>query len=119
MRKLTAGAALAAVLLATAFVSGAPVLADDSEAEATYSRYHRSIEAAKLCRKMSFDQDAHSRMAGVIHARIEHKIGAKRLRLLTAAQREAKDMVKKQGCDGAEVMELLALFDSDLAPVLQ
>jgi len=119
VRKLTAGAALAAVLLATVLLNGGPLLADDSEAEATYSRYHRSIEAAKLCRKMDFDQDAHSRMAGVIHARIEHKIGAKRLPLMTAAQREAKDMVKKQGCEGVDVAELLALFDSDLAPVLQ
>ena len=113
MRKLTAGTALAAV-----FLAGGLALADDSEVEETYSRYHRAIEAAKQCRDMSFDQDAHSRMAGVIHARIEHKIGAKRLRLLTAAQREAKAMVKKQGCEGAEVSELLALFDSELAPVL-
>ena len=119
MRKLTAGAALAAILLAAAVGNGGAPLADDSEAEATYSRYHRAIEAAKVCRKLTFDQDAHSRMAGVIHARIEHKIGAKRLRLLTAAQREARGMVKAQGCEGAEVAELLALFDSELAPALE
>lgn len=95
------------------------VTADDSAAEALYGRYHQAIEAAKLCRNLTFDQDAHSSMATVIHAKIDHKIGAKRLSLLTAAQFEAQDKVERQGCSGDEVTALLALFDADLAPTLR
>ena len=109
-------AALAAVLSAG---SGRLAIADDSAEEALYGRYHQAIEAAKLCRNLTFDQDAHSSMATVIHAKINHKIGAKRLSLLTAAQAEAQGKVERQGCAGDEVTALLALFDADLAPALR
>ena len=105
--------------MAMCVAGGGAALAGDAEAEALYGRYHQAIEAAKLCRDMSFDQDAHSRMATVIHAKIDHKIGAKRLKLLTAAQRDAQALVNAEGCDGAGPSELLALFDADLAPALQ
>jgi hypothetical protein len=93
--------------------------ADDSEKEALYSRYHQAIEAAKLCRDMSFDQPAHDRMAGVIAERVKHDIGAKRLPLLTAAQRDVQAIVDKQGCGDSRIAELLTLFDAELAPALQ
>ena len=67
---------------------------------------------------MDFDQTAHDRMAGVIAERIHHEIGAKRLSLLTAAQREVRGIVEKKGCGDARIVELLKLFDADLAPVL-
>ena len=108
---------LAPVLCLAATVS-VPALADDAAAEALYGRYHQAIEAAKQCRSLDFDQDAHSAMAGVIHSKIQHKIGAKRLSLLTKAQQDARALVDKEGCKGAGVGELLALFDADLAPVL-
>ena len=106
-----------AVFLAGPLATG-PALADQAEAEALFSRYHRAIESAKQCRKLSFDQQAQTRMGGVINAKIKHKIGAKRLSLLTAAQREARALIQKQGCKGGDVSALLGLFDRDLAPVL-
>jgi hypothetical protein len=110
--------AAAAFLAALAAPAGVARAMDEAEAEAVYGRYHQAIEAAVKCRGLEFDQPAHSAMAGVIHARIEHKIGAKRLSLLTAAQRAARDLIDAQGCAGPDVGELLALFDSDLAPAL-
>lgn len=93
-----------------------PAMADD--AEETYSSYHQSIEAAKLCRNMEFTQVQIDAMASVIHGKLEGDIGAKRLSLLTQAQRDAKELVETRGCDSGEVQILLGLFDSDLAPVL-
>ena len=106
-----------AMLLAAGSTSGARA-ADEAELEAVYGRYHQAIEAARVCRKLDFDQAAHSKMAGVIHQRIQHRIGAKRLSLLTAAQGEARDLIDKEGCKGASVEALLGLFDKELAPAL-
>ena len=117
MKKLRRLLPMTAIALCS--VAAEPASADDSEMEALYSRYHKSIEAAKLCRKLSFDQAAHDRMAEVIHRHIEHQIGAKRLSLMTAAQRGARALIEREGCDGDGAQELLALFDADLAPVLQ
>lgn len=106
---------LAGLLLA---VAGGPALAGPAEAEALYSRYHQAIEAAKLCRDMSFGDSEHGLMSDAINAKIQHSIGAKRLSLVTAAQRDAQDMIDQDGCQGAQVGELLGLFDRDLAPAL-
>ncbi|MGF1610177.1 MAG: hypothetical protein ACFCUQ_12330 [Kiloniellales bacterium] len=116
MRTLLPG--LAVVALAGMLATGGLVRAQENEAEALYSRYHQAIEAAKQCRNVSFDQNAHDRMAAVISKQIHHSIGAKRLPLLTAAQRETRDIVRKHGCGDSRITELLALFDADLAPVL-
>lgn len=112
MTRLILAAAMTAALL------GVNVALADEAAEALYSRYHQAIESAKQCRKLDFSDEAQARMGGVINAKIKHQIGAKRLSLLTAAQREARALIKKQGCSGNEVSELLALFDQDLAPAL-
>ena len=111
---------LFATLLATALLGttqGERARADEA-AEALYSRYHQAIEAAKQCRKRSFSDEDQARMGGVINGKIKHQIGAKRLSLLTKAQRDARNLVQKQGCSGSDVSALLALFDQDLAPAL-
>ena len=87
--------------------------------EETYSRYHQAIEAARLCRDLTFDQAQMDRMSAVISAAIGNDIGAKRLSLLSQAKRDARDLVDKKGCQSPEVQQLLALYDSDLAPVVQ
>ena len=107
------------VALALCLALATTAAADEAEAEALYGRYHQAIEAAKQCRKLSFDQPAHSAMAKVVHAKIRHKIGAKRLSLLTGAQRAARALIDDEGCKGPGVAELLALFDADLAPALR
>ena len=103
--------------LLAALLPWAPAAADEAM-EAVYSEYQQSIEVARQCRKLEFDQAQEQAMGAVINARIKGDIGAKRLSLLTAAQREARRLVKKKGCDGAEPQRLLGLFDQDLAPAL-
>ena len=114
-------AALAAAVIATTVIAG--VFAEraaraDEAAEALFSRYHQAIESAKQCRKLDFSDEAQTRMGGVINSKIKHRIGAKRLSLLTAAQRDARALIERQGCAGEDVSALLALFDQDLAPAL-
>ena len=94
-----------------------PAAADEAT-EAVYGEYQRSIEVARECRKLSFDQAQEQAMGAIINAKVGGDIGAKRLSLLTAAQREARSLLKKRGCDGAEAKRLLGLFDRDLAPAL-
>ena len=115
MTRIARSALIAAALLGPLAVGGAQA---DEAAEALFGRYHQAIESAKQCRKLTFDQDQQARMGGVINAKIKHRIGAKRLSLLTAAQREARAIIQKQGCSGSDVSALLALFDQDLAPAL-
>ena len=115
MTRIALAAIAAAVLLSMLASQGARA---DEAAEALFSRYHQAIESAKQCRTLDFDQDQQARMGGVINAKIQHRIGAKRLSLLTKAQRDARALIEKQGCSGSDVSALLALFDQDLAPAL-
>ena len=106
------------VLALGALLAAATVALASPESEATYSRYHQAIEAARVCRDLTFDQGDVDAMAGVIHAKIGGDIGAKRLSLLTQAQEDARKLVADKGCESSEVEALLALYDSELAPVV-
>ena len=118
MRTVTVVPAVSVAGLRSLVIAAAVPALASPETEAIYSRYHQAIEAAKLCRDLSFDQGDIDRMAGVIHAKIGGDIGAKRLSLLTQAQEDARRLVEDKGCDSSEVEALLALYDSDLAPVV-
>lgn len=113
-----AARSLCLAIAVSGLMAATPASADDAAAEAAYSEYQQSIEVARKCRKLKFDQDQELAMGGVINGKIQHKIGAKRLSLLTAAQRDARKLVKKKGCKGTEATRLLGLFDRDLAPAL-
>ena len=106
-----------ALALIALIAAALPALASP-ETEAIYSRYHQAIEAAKLCRDLTFDQGDIDRMAAVIHDKVGHDIGAKRLSLLTQAQEDARQLVQDKGCESSDVQTLLGLYDSDLAPVV-
>ncbi len=97
------------VLLGLVLLGAAPAAAqqDESEEEAIYSRYHMAMEVAKQCRKLTYDEQDHNNMAEVINDKINNAIGAKRLRLLTAAQRAGRALVEDQGCDNPEAEDLL------------
>ena len=109
------------ILVATAICLwlGGAARAADSEVERVYMNYHGAIEAAKLCRDMTFDQAAHSKMAAVINQRISGPIGGERQMLLAQAKDDMRGLVGAQSCNDSQVQEALALFDSDLAPALK
>ena len=75
----------------------------------------RLDELARICRDLAFDQADIDRMAAGINGKVAGDIGAKRLPLLTAAQRDARALAENPGCASAEAQELLALYDADLA----
>ncbi len=87
----------------------------ETAAEALYGQYHQAIEVAKLCRGVEFDQGDIDRMAAVIHEKIGHDLGAKRLKLLTEGQRQARALIEAKGCETPEALDLLALYDQDLS----
>lgn len=105
----------AALVLALSVPALSGPLRAESAAEALYGRYHQAIEVAKLCRGVDFDQGDIDRMAAVIHEKIGHDLGAKRLKLLTQGQREGRALVETAGCESPEALDLLALYDQDLA----
>jgi hypothetical protein len=90
----------------------------DEEAEARYSELHRAMEAAKVCRKLEFDEQDHLKMGEAINREVEHKIGTRRLTLLVEAQEETRALIRQKGCESPQVAELLGRFDAILAPAL-
>lgn len=89
-------------------------LAASGEAEEAFSRYQQVIEVTKLCRQIGFSDDEYERMGEIINQKINHDVGAKRLSLLLAAQKEARKLVEAEGCEGAGVLELLDVYDTEL-----
>ena len=117
--KTRAATAAAILFAAGVFLIGPTAQAlTDEEAEALYGEYHRAIEIARLCKGMKYSESDHAAMAGVIEPKIENRIGTKRLKILTAAQRDARVMVKEKGCDHYDVRQHIILFEQDLKPVL-
>ena len=118
MIRLPAAVRASALAALLGSAGGAAALADTTaanEREALYARYHEAAELARICRDLAFDQADIDRMAAVINGKVAGDIGAKRLPLLTAAQRDARALAENPGCASAEAQELLALYDADLA----
>lgn len=114
IKKFCLAAALAAIAIGTG-----SALAEDSPIEAKYRAYQEALDAVKRCRKIVFSPTEHNAIGEEINFRIEGQIGAgRRLTIIEEAKRRMYDLTFKRGCDNAEVVELLALFDSDLAPAL-
>lgn len=94
-------------------------LADDT-AEATYLHYHKVIHAAERCRLDSrFGLPELSRMASYIETKVNNAISAgRRLTLVEKAKRDVDKLVDGDGCSN-DVADLLAVYDEELAPLLQ
>jgi hypothetical protein len=95
--------------------------AQDDEVEAAYSRYQSAIFAAKRCEKVSLDQQQHQVLADYIHAQIQDQLSSgRRLSLTKAAELEIKSLTNKgKRCNRPEIDELLAIYDDELAPLLE
>ncbi len=106
------------VALVAALSSGPAAALSESEAEALFLRYQKSIAAAERCYEVDFDKAQQQAMMEVINAAVENKIGAKRLRLNYQAKQEVYAMLPSQSCRGAKIVPLLELFERDLRPAL-
>ena len=112
---------LIAAALVSATVALGPAVAGElvtTENEATYLRYHVAIRAAERCNQMEFTQEQHSVLASYVSEQIGHDIGAKRLRLIGEAKRQAEKMTSG-GCENDRAKETMALYDAELAPLVE
>lgn len=103
------------LIAVSAFVLGAfqPLLANE-EGEQEFSRYQQAIEVTKQCREIGFSDGEYERMGEIINGKINHEVGAKRLSLLLAAQKDARKLVESKGCDSAQAKDFLKIYDTEL-----
>ena len=104
--------AFAAVVLAAQTPAQSQELIE-TENERLYYTYHKALHTAARCHRVEFTEEEHSAMARHINGVINHDIGAKRLRLIGQAKRDAEDQTSG-GCTNDNAQESMALFDAEL-----
>ena len=109
--------ALGLITLAGAYTAAQ---ADDASSQATWKRYWTAIEVEKNCNKVAFSQGQYDAMAKAISTRLDFDLGAGvRHQLIADAKSDAHDLTFKYSCKDPRAVELLALYNTDLAPVAQ
>jgi hypothetical protein len=69
---------------------------------------------------MSHDSAAWGKMGPYIDSKVNHEIGGgERLTLIETAKTDARKMAAHHGCESDDSKGLLALYDAELAPLLQ
>jgi hypothetical protein len=110
------------VALTLAGLAGAAVAAhaDDATSQAIWKRYWMAIEVERNCNNVAFSQGQYDAMTQVINRRIDYDLGAGvRHELIADAKTEAHDLTFKYSCKDPRAVDLLALYNTDLAPVAQ
>jgi hypothetical protein len=98
----------------------APVRAADPASEAIWKQYWMAIDAHKQCNTVDFSQAQYDAMVHVIDQKIHSDLGAGiRHKLMSDASSEVVDLTFKYRCENPQVMDLLALYNRDLAPAVQ
>ena len=120
------GMATLATLLSGAF-SGA---AAAGPIEERYLMYHSAIRAAELCAGYSFDRHAsdaditwiaesRSRIGAFMDNEFKYQIDVgQRLDLIEQAKTGTEMKIETAGCENPETVELLTVFEAELAPLL-
>jgi hypothetical protein len=100
--------------------TSAAALADDATSQAIWKRYWTAIEVEKACNNVAFSQGQYDAMTKVINLRSDYDLGAGvRHQLIADAKNEAHDLTFKYSCKDPRAVDLLALYNTDLAPVAQ
>ena len=98
--------------------ASAAARADDATSQVTWKRYWTAIEVEKNCNNVAFSQGQYDAMASVIKTRIDYDLGAGvRTQLIADAKTDAHDLTFKYSCKDPRAIDLLALYNTDLAPV--
>ncbi len=107
---------LTGILLAvgTLALGASQASAAKAPAEEEFSRYQQAIEVTKQCREIGFSDAEYERMGEIINQKIEHQVGAKRLSLLLAAQKDARKLVEARGCNSNQANDLMKIYDNEL-----
>ena len=120
MYKKSVTALTAAALLAGAAIGWVGAAQAQDDAAATWTKYQEAVRLAELCRDMSHDSAAWGKMGPYIDSKVNHEIGGgERLTLIETAKTDARKMAAHHGCDSDDSKGLLALYDAELAPLLQ
>jgi hypothetical protein len=94
--------------------------ADDVTSQAIWKRYWMAIEVEKNCNNVAFSQGQYDAMTKVINLRIDYELGAGvRHQLIADAKTDAHDLTFKYSCKDPRAVDLLALYNTELAPVAQ
>jgi len=110
--------ALVALALAGFAGAAATARADDATSQAIWKRYWTAIEVEKNCNNVAFSQSQYDAMTNVIKTRIDYDLGAGvRTQLIADAKTDARDLTFKYSCKDPRAIDLLALYNTDLAPV--
>ena len=112
--------ALVALALVSLAGTSAAARADDATSQAIWKRYWLAIEVEKNCNNTAFSQGQYDAMTKVINLRIDYDLGAGvRHQLIADAKTEAHDLTFKYSCKDPRAVDLLALYNTELAPVAQ
>lgn len=89
-----------------------------NDMDLVYARYHMAIHAAELCRGVPDDDATWRKWSSYIDRQTNYELGAgERLSVIEGAKDDATIMVRRKGCDSADVKDLLALYDAEIAPL--
>jgi len=117
---MSRGFALVALALVGLASASAAARADDATSQAIWKRYWLAIEVEKNCNNTAFSQGQYDAMTKVINLRIDYDLGAGvRHQLIADAKTEAHDLTFKYSCKDPRAADLLALYNTELAPVAQ
>ncbi|WP_395018698.1 hypothetical protein [Dongia sp.] len=101
-------------------ISPAAAASMTNDMDLVYGRYQMAIYAAQLCRGAPDDDAAWRKWSSFLDAQTNHELGAgERLSLIEGVKRDVIYLVRRQGCDSPSVQDLLALYDSELGPLLK
>jgi hypothetical protein len=100
--------------------SAAGARAEDATSQAIWKRYWMAIEVERNCNNLAFSQDQYNAITHVIDQKINYDLGAGvRHQLIADAKTDAHDLTFKYGCKDPRAVDLLALYNTELAPVAQ
>ena len=98
---------------------GSAARADEAASQAIWKRYWMAIEVQKICHNTAFSQSQYDNMVHLIDQRINYDLGAGvRHELMADAKTDAFDLTFKYGCSSPDSRNYLALYNSELAPVV-
>jgi hypothetical protein len=115
----TASGRLLKIILCAGVLCAATAAAADpmtNDMDLVYARYHMAIRAAELCRGVIAGDAIWRKWASYIDEKTDHELGAgERLSVIDGAKSDATYMVRREGCKSDDVLELLVLYDDELA----
>jgi hypothetical protein len=100
-----------------AAASAAPMTND---MDLIYGKYQMAIRAAQLCRGAPDDDAVWRKWSSYLDEQTHHELGAgERLSIIEGVKGDVTYMVRRQGCDSPPIKDLLALYDAELAGLIQ